>query len=150
LSLKIASNTYHQTDAVINICKTFIQEQLDQDFEISKADKIDLLNKSLKYFKEKESFDTNEYAEEILSNPEAVSSFKKYKSVYDEEFDLNLPESFDINTAAVKKKKSSFRPIMKLDKNFTVYVHGSKDLIEKGYDENKDLNFYKVYFKEEQ
>lgn len=35
-------------------------------------------------------------------------------------------------------------------KIFHIYIHGNKNLIEKGFDEEKSMNFYKVYFKEEQ
>jgi len=30
-----------------------------------------------------------------------------------------------------------------------VYVHGKRDFIEKGYDDNRGLNYYKLYFENE-
>jgi hypothetical protein len=35
-----------------------------------------------------------------------------------------------------------------LDKNFDIHVHGNRDLIEQGIDEN-DRIFYKIYYQEE-
>ena len=39
-----------------------------------------------------------------------------------------------------KKSKKYFRSVIKLDKNFSLYVHGDRDNIEKGFDEEKGMN----------
>ncbi|RZK80495.1 MAG: nucleoid-associated protein, partial [Pedobacter sp.] len=44
LKLKIRNDAFNQTNNVLGVYKNFVTEHLDQDFEISKADKIDLLN----------------------------------------------------------------------------------------------------------
>ena len=150
LKLKIRNDSFNKTSNTLNVCKNFITHKIDDDFDISKADKIDLLNKSLKYFKEKESFDIDEFSEEVIGNEKAIKSFKNFTQDYNNEFDAGLEGSFDISNAAVKKQARVFKSILKLDKNFHIYIHGNKELIEKGFDEAKSMNFYKVYFKEEQ
>jgi hypothetical protein len=150
LKLKIRNDAFNQTSNVLGVYKNFVTEQLDQNFEISKADKIDLLNKSIKYFKEKESFDLDEFSNEVIGNEEGIASFKNYKKNFEDEFDATIPDSFDISGAAVKKQARVYKRVLKLDKNFHIYIHGDKDLIEKGFDDDKSMNFYKVYFKEEQ
>ncbi len=150
LKLKIRNDSYNQTQNVLGVYKNFVTQKLDEDFEVSKTDKIDLLNRSMKYFKEKESFDINEFANEVIANKEGIESFKSYKKSYEEEFDTQISDSFDISDAAVKKQAKAFKSILKLDKNFHIYIHGNKELIEKGFDDNKSMNYYKVYFREEQ
>ncbi|SDM78769.1 hypothetical protein SAMN05421813_12348 [Daejeonella rubra] len=150
LQLKIRNDSFNKTNITLGVCKDFITNKIDEDFEISKADKIDLLNKSMKYFKEKGSFNLDEFSEEVIGNPKAIESFKNFSREYNEEFDAGLDQPFDISGAAVKKQAKVFKSILKLDKNFHIYIHGNKDLIEKGFDEDKSMNFYKVYFKEEQ
>jgi len=49
----------------------------------------------------------------------------------------------------VKKMESSYKSVLKLDKNFHIYVHGKREYLEKGYDEDKGMNYYKVYFENE-
>lgn len=150
LKLKIRNDNFNKTTNTLNVCKDFITNKIDEDFDISKADKIDLLNKSIKYFKDKESFNIDEFSEEVIGNEKAIKSFKNFTQDYNSEFDAGLDESFDISNAAVKKQSRVFKSILKLDKNFHIYIHGNKELIEKGFDEDKSMNFYKVYFKEEQ
>lgn len=44
---------------------------------------------------------------------------------------------------------SSFKSVLKLDKNFSVYIHGNRDYIEQGYDEERGKNYYKLYYENE-
>jgi hypothetical protein len=150
LKLKIRNDNYNQTSAVLGVYKSFVTNKLDEDFDISKAEKIDLLNKSMKYFKEKESFDLDEFSNEVIANAEGIESFKSFKKSYEEEFDSPIADNFDISGAAVKKQAKTYKSVLKLDKNFHIYIHGDKELIEKGFDEDKSMNYYKVFFKEEE
>jgi hypothetical protein len=150
LKLKIRNDDFNKTNNTLSIYKNFVNTKLDEGFDISKADKIDLLNKSMKYFKEKETFDMNEFGEEVIGNDKAIESFKTFTQSYADEFDTQIGDSFNISNAAVKKQAKVFKSILKLDKNFHIYIHGNKELIEKGFDDEKGMNFYKVYFKEEE
>ncbi|MBS1524278.1 MAG: nucleoid-associated protein [Bacteroidetes bacterium] len=150
LKLRVRNDSYHQTNNVLGVYKNFVTQKIDQEFEVSKADKIDLLNRSMKYFKENENFDIGEFSNEVIGNEQGIASFLKYKKEYEDEFETPIPDTFDINSAAVKKQNRVYKSVLKLDKNFHIYIHGNKELIEKGFDENKNLNYYKVYFKEEE
>ncbi|NEU07269.1 nucleoid-associated protein [Flavihumibacter sp. R14] len=149
LKIKVRNDNFHKTNTTLSVYKNFVTEKLDDEFELTKADKIDLLNRSMKYFKEKETFDINEFSDEVIGNEKAAESFKNYTKAYEQEFETELSDSFDISGAAVKKQARVFKSVLKLDKNFHIYIHGNKELIEKGFDDEKAMNFYKVYFKEE-
>jgi hypothetical protein len=150
LQLKIRNDNFHQTNNTLSIYKNFVTQQMDDEFEMNKADKIDLLNRSMKYFKEKETFEMDEFAGEVIGNDKAIQSFKDYKQQYEQEFETLIPDSFEISGNAVKKQARVFKSVLKLDRNFHIYIHGNKELIEKGYDDDKHMNYYKVYFKEEE
>ena len=150
LKLAIRNDSYNQTNTTLSLYKKFITTQVDEEFNVSKTDKIDLLNRSIKYFKEKDQFDMDEFSNEVIGYEEGIASFKKYKQSFEQESDTPISDNFAINNAAVKKQARAYKSILKLDKNFHIYIHGSKDLIEKGFDEEKKMNFYKVYFKNEE
>lgn len=149
LKLKIRNDSFHQTNNVMGVYKTFVTQQLDSNFEISKTDKIDLLNKSMNYFKKNDTFDIEEFSNEVIANEDAIASFKNFKNQYAQKFDSPIPDTFEIADAAVKKKTRDYKSVLKLDKNFHIYIHGDKEMIERGFDDDKALNFYKVYFKQE-
>ena len=150
LQLKIRNDSFNQTTNTLGVYKNFITQKLDGEFELSKADKIDLLNKSMKYFKEKDTFDMNEFTDEVLGNPQAIESFKNYKNQYEQEYEMPIADVFEISDNAVKKQQRVYKSVLKLDKNFHIYIHGDRELIEKGFDDGKSMNYYKVYFREEQ
>lgn len=150
LKLQIRNDSFNQTNNTLGIYKNFVSTKLDEEFDLTKADKIDLLNKSMKYFKEKETFDMEEFSNEVIGNPQAIESFKSFKNSYEQEFDTEIPESFEISAPAVKKQARVYKSVLKLDRNFHIYIHGDRELIEKGFDDGKNLNYYKVYFKEEE
>ncbi len=149
LKLKIINDDYTQTNNALHIYKAFVTQGLDDEMDVPKTDKIDLLNRSMKYFKEKDNFDLDEFASEVIVNPVGVESFKKFKSQYEQEYDTPVADSFQINNAAVKKQARVYKSVLKLDRNFHIYIHGNNDLIEKGFDEHSGKHYYKIYFDKE-
>jgi len=136
------------TDLLI-LAKSFITEQIPQEFDINRSDQIDLLNKSIAYFKENENFDIEEFSQQVIASTEGIESFKTYKKNFDAGLDTPIPDSFDISDAAVKKQARAYKSVLKLDKNFHIYIHGDKNLIENGFDDDKRMNYYKVYYHQE-
>lgn len=147
LHVRQRQDEYYNTQNVLSLCKNFVTKELPQQFEIAKADQLDLLNKSIKFFKEKENFDLQDFTHEVIEQPEVIKSFNHYKSRFEAERDIEIANQFSISDSAVKKQSRSFKSIIKLDKNFHIYVHGNRNLIEQGEDDKG--KFYKVYYKEE-
>ncbi len=68
---------------------------------------------------------------------------------YTKETDIPVADTFEISNNAFKDVKRRFRSVIKLDKNFHVYVHGNESRIVQGYDEAKGLKYYTLYYDEE-
>ena len=149
LNLLPQANEFFRSNEFLTLTKQFIAKQVPQEFELSKTDQIDLLNKSVEYFRANESFDKKSFENEVFHDKGLIKSFRSFGDNYAETNDIELPDKFDISTLAVKRQARVFKSVLKLDKNFHVYIHGDKDLIEKGYDERTGKSFYKIYFDEE-
>lgn len=149
LQVQRREDSYHQTETAVNMCKQFINTKLPTEYEMNRVDQVDLLNKSAAYFKEKEQFQLDDFANKVLGNPDAIASFKEYKESYQQEFQQQLPDTFDISASAVKKQQKVFKSVLKLDRNFHVYIHGDRELVERGYDEATNMNYYKLLFENE-
>lgn len=148
LNLKPISNAYHQTTQFLNIAKTYVTEKLAEDFEVSKADQIDLLNRSAEYFKKNESFNQEQFEEQVFQDKSVIESFRSFDQTYREEHSIAIEEEFDISKQAVKKQTRVFKSVLKLDKNFHIYIHGDRNLIERGTDAD-GRKYYKIYYSEE-
>lgn len=147
LKVKPLEDEYYTTNQYLDMVKNFAIEGHPAD---DKSEKVDLLNRTVGYFKEKETFDEEEFQEIVLQAPETREAFDNYKSHYASTHEMDgFQDEFEISSPAVKQAKRGIRSVIKLDKNFHLYVHGKRDLIERGYDPDKGLNFYKVFFEHE-
>jgi hypothetical protein len=138
----------NSTSDVMQLARTFITEQLPQDFTVEKADQIDLLNRSVQYFKEHGAYDQEEFTKEVFQDEKAIRSFNHYSDRYEQEHEVKLQDNFEISPHAVKKQARVFKSVLKLDKNFHIYIHGDRNKIEQGVDEN-GRKFYKIFYEQE-
>lgn len=150
LSLKPREDSYYHTHNYLNICKDFVTDVFNAEHNVDRSEQIEMLNKSVQYFDANEAFDSQSFEQEVIGGePEIVDAFRDYKEAYAEERNLMTFDEFDISPNAVKAQKKNFKSILKLDKNFHVYIHGDRKYLEKGFDEEKDLKYYKLYYKVE-
>jgi predicted DNA-binding protein YlxM (UPF0122 family) len=148
LGLTPVNDEFRKTNQFLSLTKNFVTQQIAEEFEVSKTDQIDLLNRSVSYFKKNESFDKSHFEKEVLQDEGLIKSFREYDHTYRSNHDLELDDQFNISQQAVKQQVRVFKSVLKLDKNFHIYIHGNKELIERGTDPD-GRKFYKIYYKEE-
>lgn len=148
LKLKPVADNYYQTQNYLSLARDFVTGRLDEEFEVSKADQIDYLNRSINYFRKNEQFNEQDFANDVFEHKEVITSFKKFKGDFQNEHELNVVSEFEISAQAVKRQSKVFKSVLKLDRNFHIYIHGDKELIEKGIDAD-GRKFYKIYYREE-
>jgi hypothetical protein len=148
LQLQARRDAFHQTNTVLTIYKNFISEGVDENIQLTKPEKIELLNRSIQYFKDKDSFDIDEFGTEVIGHDHGIRLFKEFKNEYEQHYETAIDDRFEISGAAVKKQSRIYKSVLKLDRNFHIYIHGNSDLIEKG-EEPDGRKFYKIYYREE-
>ncbi|MCB0771369.1 MAG: nucleoid-associated protein, partial [Flavobacteriales bacterium] len=62
--------------------------------------------------------------------------------------EVDIQDNFEISAQAVKRQARIFKSVLKLDKNFHIYIHGDRNKIEHGVDES-GRKFYKIYYEQE-
>jgi len=148
LGLTTRQNEYLHTQQAMSLVKGYITKQLNEDFEVGRTEQIDMLNRTAKYFKENEVFEKTEFANSVLQDERVIRSFNTYEQDMEQRHDLQFPDSFDISGPAVTKQQKIFKSILKLDKNFHVYIHGDRGMIERST-EPDGRKFYKIFYNEE-
>lgn len=147
LCLSRREDNYFHTENAMILCRSFLAEELPKEYELNRAEQVSLLNKSIDYFKNNQKFETDKFSSNVISNPEAIKLFEDYRQKFAVEREIGLEDSFEMNQTAVKKNAKVFKSVIKLDKNFHIYVHGNRELIEQGKDNGG--TFYKLYFSDE-
>lgn len=149
LNVKERENNFYKTKTMLAICKEFGNTVLVDDNDVDSKEKMAFMNNSIEYFKENEQFDIDEYSKSVIKNPQIIEAFNNFKAEYEETMDIEPVEQFDINNKAVKTNSKNFKSIIKLDKNFHIYVHSKPEMIEKSYDEDKNMKYYKLFYESE-
>lgn len=138
---------YYHTRTFLSATKGFIIKSMPKD--VTKGEKAELMDKTLRYFQENETFDMGDFSSKVMGDEQLSSDFGAYMGSFWEKNDREMPKQFTISESAVKKSSRSMKSIIKLDKNFHIYVHGGEGLIKKGYDPETGMAFYQLFFKEE-
>lgn len=144
LGLKPMENNFYQTKVAMHMAKNFIDSPITQELELDISDQMELLNKSADYFRTNESFDKGNFEEAVLNKENLVEGYRAFEETFANEHQVEVPTNFDISRPAVKKTSKIFRSILKLDKNFSVYIHGDRSRAERGEDEKG--TYYKFYY----
>jgi len=148
IKVKLKNDGVNSTSQFLSLAKSFVTKQFPSEFETTKADQIDLLNRSVEYFKKNETFDKQSFEQEVFQDNELIKSFQNFDSKYRQENEINIADDFMISSQAVKKQARVFKSVLKLDKNFHIYIHGDHELIKQGV-ESDGRKFYKIYFETE-
>ena len=148
-------NEVYLTKNVINLCKDFSKQVVAVE-ENSKEEAL-FMAKSVDYFQKNEQFDEATFAEEVIggaASPARVAKFQDFKKDYEKERDLEPMNSFEIVPKTVIREKKKIKNLIELDTNIQIKMN-FKDLesgdkfIERGYDQAREMYFYKVYFNNE-
>lgn len=148
LKLKPCDDEYHHTKEFLKVTKDYITNQMVDEFDVERADQIDMLNRSMSYFKNHEAFNKDEFESQVFYDQGVIDSFRDYHDNYCAEHEIMMDPEFEISPVAVKKQERIFKSILKLDKNFHIYIHGDRSKIERGT-EHDGRKFYKIYFESE-
>ncbi|HQQ82287.1 MAG TPA: nucleoid-associated protein [Cyclobacteriaceae bacterium] len=150
LFLRVApiQNHFQATKNVLDIARHFVTDQIGDEFELSKAEQVGYLKKSIDYFKSHDAFNQKEFEQEVFEDPELIKSYKKFDAGFRSQFSMDMEPIFDIAPEVVRRQARVFKSVLKLDKNFHIYIHGDRDLIERGV-EKDGRKFYKIYYREE-
>lgn len=149
LNVTELQDTNYSTKAVLNLCKDFSEEVFARTE--SKKAQVDFISRSVDYFSKSETFDLEEFTSSVIDEPETKERFKNYSQTFAEERDIEGFTDFTINKNTVRNMKRKFRNFIKLDTQIEIKFSGynpeqSEQYVERGFDQERGMHFYKVYF----
>lgn len=141
-----------ETRSYLEMCRAFSEEVIKE--KESKKEQIDFLNQSIAYFDENDMLLQHDFRQTVFEDEGLKTEFANFKTDYEKDNGLEFSETFDISPIALKKQKQAIKNYIKLDTNIQIKLdfrnpESSKQFLEKGFDEEKGMYYYKVYFNEE-
>ena len=152
LNAKFADDRNLHTQNYLEMCKDFSEEIIKPEF--GKQEQSNFLANTVDYFKENESVDYHGFKEEIFEEDKHKGMFEDYKKHFENLNDVLIRNNFEVSDAVLKKEKSKFKTEIKLDTNIQIKIDvdapdASSDYLEQGYDEDKKMKYYKVFYNTE-
>jgi hypothetical protein len=143
-----ADDAFHARQ-FFKMVKNFSEDVLIKEQNQPKEKQIAFLSESLDFASENKGVNLNSFKNEVIKEASIKDAFEDYQQKYSEGRRWNPPDQFAMTEKVQDQAKKFVRSVIKLDKNFHLYVHGRRDRIEQGYDEEKRMNFYKLWYESE-
>ncbi len=120
-----------------------------------KKEEVMFMNRSVNYFAKNDQFEESNFLNEVLDNPDLIPEFKNYKVDKGEKYSIEDITNFPIANAAVTDARKSIKNVINLDTNIQIKLdfinpESAEKFVEKGWDEEKQMYYYLVYFNKEQ
>lgn len=152
LNIKFADDANQHTQNYLELCKDFSTEVLKTNF--GNQEQNTFLAKTIDFFKENEIVKIEQFKDEVFEDSSHIPLFEDYKKSFESERDVLIRNQFDVVESVVKKEKRKIKTEIKLDTNIQIKLdidapEASSEYLERGYDEEKKMHYYKVFFNEE-
>ena len=145
LKVRPCSNSYNQTESLLAMTRTFVSHLPEGG---SKKDRALMVHRSMEAVKAP-VVKVEDYARDVFKDEEMARQFEEYTRKKAEDEGVALDDEIKISQQAVKKKTTTKLTTIKLDDNFDIRVHGGEQLVVQGYDEERGMKYYKLYYREE-
>lgn len=145
LHVRPRRDSFNQTQNMLSICKSFVAQMPTEN---GKLDKANFINRSVEALKE-EQVDVHAFAEQVFEKPHLISEFRQFKETYQKMRDMEIDDTFIPDAHALKRAATGTMTTIKLDRNFDINIHGGEQYIVRGYDEEKEMYYYQLFFQEE-
>ena len=151
LNIKPQYDERHKTKEIFKICKGFADEFLANTQDTNK--KLEFNNDFVSYFEDNDSYDIDSFTDSIFKDDDMKKEFFEYQDSNKELFDFDINDTFELSQKDIQKEKKKIKNVIKLDTKLELKVildkdNGTKN-IEKGFDDDKGMSYYKIFFNEE-
>tara|TARA_R110002012_G_C11674982_1_gene613576 strand:+ start:5350 stop:6399 length:1050 start_codon:yes stop_codon:yes gene_type:complete len=149
LNIKYADDANSHTQQYIELCKDFSEDILKISY--GNQEQNTFLAKTIDFFKEHEVVNVETFKDELFEEDKHKTLFDDYKKTFESEKNLVIRNQFDVAEMVVNKEKKKIKTEIKLDTNIQIKLDidapkASSEYLERGYDEDKKMHFYKVFF----
>jgi hypothetical protein len=140
------------TKKYLKFCQNFAKDVILPAED--KKEEVMFLNRSVNYFAKNDQFEETNFLNEVLDNPDLIPEFKNYKVDKGEKYSIEDVSNFSISNTAVSEARKAIKNVINLDTNISIKMdfinpESAEKFIEKGYDEEKQMYYYLVYFNKE-
>jgi len=119
-----------------------------------KKEEVMFMNRAMNHFAKNDQFEESAFLNEVIDNPDLIGEFKNYKVDKGEKYSIEDVSTFPISNTAVTEARRKFKNVINLDTQIQIKMdfvnpESAEKFIEKGFDEERQMYYYLVYFNKE-
>ncbi len=120
-----------------------------------KKEEVMFMNRAVNHFAKNDTFEESAFLNEVIDNPDLIPEFKHYKVEKAPKYHIEDLTEFPIANTAVSAARKKIKNTINLDTNIQIKMdfinpESAEKFVEKGWDEEKQMYYYLVYFNKEQ
>ncbi len=120
-----------------------------------KKEEVLFMNRAVNHFAKNDLFEESSFVNEVIDNPDLIPEFRHYKAERAPKYKIEDLTSFPIANTAVTAARKKIKNTIQLDTNIQIKMdfinpESAEKFVEKGWDEEKQMYYYLVYFNQEQ
>lgn len=120
-----------------------------------KKEEVMFMNRAINYFAKNDEFEETAFVNEVIDNPDLIPEFKHYKIEKGPKYRIEDVSNFPIANKAVSDARKKIKNVIDLDTNIQIRMdfinpESAEKFVEKGWDEERQMYYYLVYFNKEQ
>jgi hypothetical protein len=153
LSVDAFQDENFMTKKYLKFCQEFAKEIVFPAED--KKQEVMFMNRAVNHFAKNDNFEETAFLNDVMENPDLIPEFKSYKADRGEKYSIEDVTNFPIANAAVTDARKSIKNVINLDTNIQIKLdfinpESVEKFVEKGWDEEKQMYYYLVYFNKEQ
>lgn len=153
LGVNPLSDDNFKTKNYLKFCQNFAKDVVLPAED--KQQEVLFMNRAVNHFAKNDSFEESTFLNEVMENPELIPEFKHYKTEKGPKYSIEDVSTFDIANKAVSDARKKIKNVINLDTNIQIKMdfinpESAEKYVEKGWDEERQMYYYLVYFNKEQ
>ena len=113
------------------------------------------MNRAVNHFAKNDEFVEQNFMNEVMENPALIPEFNNYKLEKAPKYKIEDLTSFPIANTAVTAARKKIKSVIELDTHIQIKLdfinpESAEKFVEKGWDEERQMYYYLVYFNKEQ
>lgn len=153
LGVDVLADDNFYTKKYLKFCQNFAKDVVFPAED--KKEEVMFMNRSVDYFAKNDSFEESAFMDSVIENPDLIPEFRNYKTEKAPKYKIEDLTTFPIANTAVTAARKSIKNVINLDTNIQIRLdfinpESADKFVEKGWDEEKQMYYYLVYFNKEE
>ncbi|MCM5663512.1 nucleoid-associated protein [Galbibacter mesophilus] len=153
MSVDALTDETYFTKKYLKFCQDFAKDVVLPAED--KKEEVMFMNRAVNHFASNDDFEETSFLNEVMENPALIPEFKNYKTEKGPKYSIEDVSSFPIANKAVSDARKKIKNVINLDTNIQIKMdfinpESAEKFVEKGWDEEKQMYYYLVYFNKEQ